>query len=458
MKKTIYLLLITFFAINIYGQKKFMFDADYGIFKYKDTKSYLEIYFSFYHNTFKYNFSDNIFNANAYLQVQLKNSDDNLVLLDKEFGMKIKTSDTTYSKLKNKEISQIVLFVENNKNYTLNLIGSDNEDIKRTDTVTFNFFVPNHETESIKLSDIQLANSIEKSTNKESSFYKFGYEVVPNANSLFGNNVQTLFYYFEIYNLRSEENANAKINALAIRNTGDTIYTFSETINNIKPVMSQTGGIKVDSFPSGTYNLAFQIISADGKILGETSKKFYIFNTTKQIYSTTDEKDFLKSEFVSMNEKDMDDEFSKLVYITSDVEKKEYEKVKDVNEKRKFLFYFWKRKDTNPLTSKVEIREEYLNRFKKANSLYKQSFTDGWKTDRGRIYIMYGAPDEIDRNEMGSDVSNYEIWTYNSVEGGATCVFAETSSSGQGIYRLVHSTLRNELRDDQWMERLKKIR
>ena len=77
---------------------------------------------------------------------------------------------------------------------------------------------------------------------------------------------------------------------------------------------------------------------------------------------------------------------------------------------------------------------------------------EGWKTDRGRVYLIYGGPDEIERFPNEIETRPYEIWHYESVEGGVIFVFADIT--GFGSYQLVHSTKRGELRDDSWVRRI----
>jgi len=74
------------------------------------------------------------------------------------------------------------------------------------------------------------------------------------------------------------------------------------------------------------------------------------------------------------------------------------------------------------------------------------------KSDRGRIFIIYGEPSEIERYPNQVDTKPYEIWYYNELEGGVVFVFGDLT--GFSDYTLLHSTLRGELRDDNWLRRI----
>jgi len=73
---------------------------------------------------------------------------------------------------------------------------------------------------------------------------------------------------------------------------------------------------------------------------------------------------------------------------------------------------------------------------------------EGYRTDRGRVYIMYGPPDDNERHPNESDMRPYEIWSYHNIQGGVIFVFVQRSSTSE--YELVHSTHRNELHDENW--------
>ena len=79
---------------------------------------------------------------------------------------------------------------------------------------------------------------------------------------------------------------------------------------------------------------------------------------------------------------------------------------------------------------------------------FKTSRKPGWRSDQGRIYIMYGKPDDIERYPNSAAERPYEIWHYYKVEGGAQCYFVDRDNTGE--LRLVHSTIRTELQDYEW--------
>ena len=84
----------------------------------------------------------------------------------------------------------------------------------------------------------------------------------------------------------------------------------------------------------------------------------------------------------------------------------------------------------------------------RANLVYRGTFREGWRTDRGRILLIYGEPDEYDRYPFSNDNKAYEIWRFFSVQGGVEFIFVDRRDMGD--YELVHSTARGELYDPEW--------
>jgi GWxTD domain-containing protein len=90
---------------------------------------------------------------------------------------------------------------------------------------------------------------------------------------------------------------------------------------------------------------------------------------------------------------------------------------------------YWKRQDPTPTTVRNEAFEEYYGRVEQANRRFK-SYTEGWLTDMGRVYIIYGEPTNVERFTGQNGVSMIVRWTYaNSMS------FTFEDTSGFGDYR-----------------------
>jgi GWxTD domain-containing protein len=118
-----------------------------------------------------------------------------------------------------------------------------------------------------------------------------------------------------------------------------------------------------------------------------------------------------------------------VVWIITDEERAAFKQLTNDEERDNFIEAFWQRRDPTPDTEENEYKEEHYRRIAYANEHFAAGIP-GWKSDRGRIYIMYGPPDEIDSHpsggtyerpieEGGGETSTYpfEDWRYRYLEG-----------------------------------------
>jgi GWxTD domain-containing protein len=105
------------------------------------------------------------------------------------------------------------------------------------------------------------------------------------------------------------------------------------------------------------------------------------------------------------------DFISKVRYIITKQEEKIFLELPD-SEKSKFIEEFWKRRDPDPDTEENEFKIEYLNRIERANELFFGEGRPGWITDRGRIFILFGPPQERNTNPMDAGGQCSEVWYY----------------------------------------------
>ncbi len=118
-----------------------------------------------------------------------------------------------------------------------------------------------------------------------------------------------------------------------------------------------------------------------------------------------------------------------VVYIITPEEMAAFKKLSNDEERDQFIENFWLRRDPTPDTPENEYKEEHYRRIAYANEHYGAGIP-GWKTDRGRIYIMWGAADQIESHPTGGTWDRpqeqgggstttypYETWRYRYLEG-----------------------------------------
>ncbi|MBI3661984.1 MAG: GWxTD domain-containing protein [Acidobacteria bacterium] len=153
-------------------------------------------------------------------------------------------------------------------------------------------------------------------------------------------------------------------------------------------------------------------------------------------------------------EKELDTPYRKWLkeevgYIIMDEERFAFLRLNTNEEREQFIEQFWLRRDPSPDTVENEFKEEHYRRIAYANERFASGIP-GWKTDRGRIYIMWGPADEVESHptggsyqrpseEGGGSTSTYafEKWRYRYLEGIGNDVILEfVDPSGSGEYRL----------------------
>lgn len=138
----------------------------------------------------------------------------------------------------------------------------------------------------------------------------------------------------------------------------------------------------------------------------------------------------IKRPGVSSHISDVEEAMDQMRYILTSDERSQLSKVKKKD--REDLFYtFWKKRDPTPETATNELMEQYYSRVRYAIEHFT-SFTPGWRTDMGMIYILFGPPDDIERIFMSSDRNANQTWHYYRINRS----FTFFDENGFGDYRL----------------------
>jgi len=135
-----------------------------------------------------------------------------------------------------------------------------------------------------------------------------------------------------------------------------------------------------------------------------------------------------------------------VLYIITPEERDTFKNLSTDDERESFIEQFWLRRDPTPDSVENEFKEEHYRRIAYANDRYASGIP-GWKTDRGRIYIAFGPPDENESHPSGGSYNRpydegggttstfpFEVWRYRWIEGVGTDVqieFVDTTMTGE---------------------------
>lgn len=319
--------------------------------------------------------------------------------------------------------------------YNVNVtIEAGNHD--KSGKVEFSIDVPEYETNAFSISQIEFVSDV-KNLSGDTPFTKGNQQIIPNPWRRYGALNSRLSFFYEIYNLPAEDNL---IGEYTITNSaGKTVKKLSDIkYNNSAENVSLVHGINISHLPTGTYDLNIDIgDSTEGNLFSQ-SRTFEVI----QFDSVTQN--------AGLTEEEAEIEGALIKYIGTPSEYDFYEKL-DLTGKTQYVINFWAEKDPTPGTPQNEFLQKVMERFRYANQNFKWGKVPGWKSDRGRVIIKYGMPDDIDYHSTEAALKDYEVWTYNR-DKKFIFVFADLRSNGN--YKLIHSTKEGEISDPNWRDYL----
>lgn len=451
--------LIFFFCFPLMSQNLSV-DIGGSLFRYDNNYNLFEFYYSFNEKILNYINHKDVIKGELLFDLKIYQQDS--LLENKQWIVEHILSNEKADS--NKNLIGQKNFLLPFGNLLFKLLVKDLNDTIKFSKVDFNILSRKFNSIELDLSDILIATKIDE-LNKESAeinklFIKDPYVIIPNPASQITDTNPKLFIYFEIYNAIKSGND-------SIRLTYDITdamnrYVFShKKVRKIKnDEIAEIMGMNLNGIPSGVYFLNVTATGLNSKknqadqVIAKSKRKFFLINPNIQPerYSPfAENKDFATSEFATMTEDIVNDEFEKISYIALPYEIDLYNSCSTLEAKQRFLFGFWQRRDTDSTTAFNEARMEYLNKVETANKYYSYGKTNnGWRTDRGKIFIKYGTPTQIDRKTQEGDNRPHEIWYYDRVLGGVSFVFVDLYGFGNLI--LVHSTAPGEIRNDNWFQ------
>ncbi len=265
-------------------------------------------------------------------------------------------------------------------------------------------------------------------------------------------------FYSEIYNLtdKSEpDTGNYSVQYRILDGDGQPVREFPAKVRK-KPGESavEVSGMNIISIHSGTYYLELDVKDLVNGESASQKKKFFIYREGDLAISDSAAQQLAEEKlrasliriYKNMSSESLNEEFEAAFYLATK-EEKDIFKTLDVQGKQAFLIEFWRKRDRNPETAQNEFRDNYLTLVNTANKEFS-GFKKGWKTDRGRVLLLYGVPDEIERFPLSMESKAHHIWKYFSIQGGIVFIFVD--KQGFGEFELVHSTARGELSDPDW--------
>lgn len=256
----------------------------------------------------------------------------------------------------------------------------------------------------VALSDIILISKTSETTDSK--------KILPNVSGNVATQTDGVPVFFEAYSKTAED---IKLQYTVSNEKHDIIYQSSKEqhLDSGKTQLFNT--IKDSSISLGNYLLTITALDKNDSVLSTTNKVF-----------------FSRWQGVPTTVKDLDEAIDQLVYIATSNEIDYIKDAKTKDDETKRYINFWKKKDPSPSTDENEVFNEYYRRIQYANDHFSH-YTKGWKTDRGMVFIILGAPNNVDRHPFEYDSKPYEIWQYYQMNR----QFVFVDETGFGDYRLI---------------------
>lgn len=464
MKKTLFICLILFLGASEFlsaGGIQAYFD--YSVFAKNGKSPFIETYFTVAGNSVKYvKTGTGIYQGKVEVVLILKQGEA-IKFADKYTLLSPPTSDSLAGKDFIDQQRIPVTPGDYVLEFTLKDLNSSDTTVSHSEKISVD--VP---ADKISVSDISFSESYSATVN-QSIFSKNGYDMVPFPSDFFPENMNKLIFYAEVYNSnKSLPEGDAFLVNYFVENAdnnqpaGSLRKFVKETTRDVAVVFAE---FPIQHLKSGNYNIVIEARDKENKLLAVTKKYFQRSNPNVEDVLTTSNLSTLDvaTTFVSniTNSEELKDHIQSTFPISTQLEKnfaRNQLNFSDLKMMQQYFYNFWKkRNETNP----EEAWLKYYTEVKKVNKEYGTSIRKGYATDRGRVYLQYGAPNTVTatRNEPSS--YPYEIWHYYVIQGSEInrrqsdkrFVFMNADLIGAD-YELIHSTAYGEVKDDRWQLRL----
>jgi len=261
-----------------------------------------------------------------------------------------------------------------------------------------------------------------------------------------------LGYYLELYPARAE----TLTVVLRVHSTqgAQVVATPGEKIPVPAGGGVTRGMIDLAGLPPGEYRLQVLAIGGGGGGASDTVERaagFHMagFETEAAIADVAPARDV----FGTKTEAQLDTLYLPLVYLMTSDEQGAYTGL-TLEGKRRWLRLFWNKRDPTPGTPRNERQEDFYSRIADASRRFREGGAaeiPGWRTDRGRIFIKYGPPDEVLSRPQAGGSRPFEVWKYSRTRA-LKYVFLDQTLFGN--YTLIWTNDRREPSRPNWQELL----
>ncbi len=308
-----------------------------------------------------------------------------------------------------------------------------------------------------QFSDIELVEQY-KPTKNDNILSKNGIDLIPYVSTFFSGSKDTLSFYSELYGPDTQEDFLLQFyveEARTHKKMNDYSQSKRISLQTVKPILKS---FSIKDLYTGNYNLVLSLRNKQNKEVCKKALFFQRYNSNinapqdtiridgggiagiSDVKSIDQMKDYIKSLIPILNQRQLTKANNVL-------------KSKDIKLMKNFFNNYWQTASANP----DKDWEIYNKNVQRVNRSYSSQIKKGYETDRGRVFLKYGQPNDINKSEHEPSTYPYEIWQYFEVNGETNrkFVFYNPELVGED-YVLLHSNLTGEKNNPYWQRDLTK--
>lgn len=430
---------------------------NYKAFSTDELRPYIEFQFLVDGQSVNYVMNDNgLYSAEVEVLATVEQNDSvvqklHFILVSDSFADTVRSTKPDFFVLKNLPVENGDYMIR----FSLKDLHSDNKQIDYIDYLQV--FFPEQKVSS---SSVTLLSEVRP--DDAGIYTKYGYSMTPLYFDYASENIQVLPVTMEIYNTEKVLGKNKQFfvrmyielfeNGL-LANGQQVMYLKKNTA----PLVVFLNQVNISKLYSGNYNMVVEVLDADSNVLVSNKVFFQRNNPSVELsLSDYDNVEVAQTFVDKISDSVLLREYVASLYpISSTVEKDFFDKrLKKIptDQLKRYFYSFWLRRNSqNPENEWLQ----YKAKVDYVQKTYGSKLVKGYRTDRGRVYLQYGAPSQIIEEVYDPQAYPYEIWTYYVLGSQTNVKFVFYSVDiVSNDYDLLHSDYNGEVRNPHWQMEL----
>lgn len=439
-------------STGISSGKDLQAHLSYATFYSPERGPYVETYMSINPNTIHYQQTENGQYQGAVEITMMFKQGDNISAFDKYVLNSPLLNDTTDIK---EQFLDLKRFSLPKGKYSFNLIISDKNSNKEpyivSETVSLNY-----DNQNIQFSDIQMVDNYSKS-EKQNILTKSGYDLVPYPSNFYPENKEDFIFYSELYNTEKVLGKDSRFLLKYFLESAHTHQPLEDYVKirrmDARSVHTIFHKFDISEIPSGNYQLVLQVYNEENELIADKRSFIQRSNPKVSVQNLQLAEVNVDDSFVAQlrDKEELIDYIQALRPIATPNEEAFIDNhlaSLDIGTLQKFFYHFWHERNT---MAPEQVWDAYHKNLVKVNNEYKTMVKNGYETDRGEIYLKYGAPNAIIQSFNEPNAYPFEIWQYYETERHRDSKFVfYTHDLVTNDFDLIHSNVPGEVKNRKW--------